>query len=278
MKRASMLLTFLLVAVSHLVVRADVTITMTNSVDGPMAGLIGAAGSTTLRVQGLKARHDIEVMGRTMATVIDVAARETFLLDQTAKTVRRIPLAASGQPDPAIAGGLNVQMPKMDVVLERTGRTQQVAGQECVEFHTVMTMDMSQAGGALAIPDAREAMKDMRMVMQGSTWVSTSSAEASEYIKFQQGAKAAGIVPPTTLLAGGNAPDPVAAEGLPCLSEIEISYEGTGPMVEMLKKMGAMKVTGRLTGISLAPIDSEVFVVPAGYTEATLQDPLIPRR
>ena len=62
MKRASLLLTFFLVAVSHAVVRADVTITMTNGIDGPMAGLVGANGSSmTMRVQGLKARSDMEI-------------------------------------------------------------------------------------------------------------------------------------------------------------------------------------------------------------------------
>lgn len=281
MKRASLLLTIFLVAVSHPVVRADVTITMTNSIDGPVTGLVGANATTTttMRVKGLSARNDIDVMGRTMVMIIDVAGRQSLMLDQTEKTVRRVPLASPGQPDPPTAGGLNAQLPKMDVVMEPTGRTQQVAGQECSEFNTVITIDMSQAAGALAQPNMRDAMKDMRMVMKGTTWVSTSSAGASEYMQFQQGARAAGIVPPTALLGGQNAPVPAAqAEGLPCLSEIEISYEGSGPMVDMLKTMGAMKVTGRVTDVSLAPINPEMFVVPAGYTEMPMLDPAIPRR
>ncbi len=40
-----------------------------------------------------------------------------------------------------------------------------------------------------------------------------------------------------------------------------MTYEGTGPMIEMLKKMGTMKVTTRLTEISLDPIPTETFVV-----------------
>jgi hypothetical protein len=179
MKRASLLLTFLLVAVSHAVVRADVTITTTNSIDGPMAGLVGANGSSmTMRVQGLKARSDMEIMGRTLATVMDVAGKQIFMLDQTEKTVRRMPLAS-------LFNGQNA-----------------------------------------AIPVAQPA---------------------------------------------------AGPEGLPCLSEIEMNYEGTGPMIDMLRKMGAMKVTSRLTAISVAPIDPELFAVPAGYTEASAQDPLIPR-
>jgi hypothetical protein len=124
-------------------------------------------------------------------------------------------------------------------------------------------------------------MKDMRLVMKGSTWISTASAAANEFLKFQQEAKAAGLVMPTDLFNGQNgaipAAQPAGPEGLPCLSEIEMNYEGTGPMIDMLRKMGAMKVTSRLTGISLDPIDPELFVVPAGYTEASAQDPLVPR-
>jgi hypothetical protein len=273
MKCSRLVAACLFVAVSDAAVHADVTVTMINSIDGPMAGLVNVKPSTTTtRVQGLKSRTEMEVMGRTIVMIVDVAGKQSFMLDQTEKTVRSMPLASSGQPDPATPGGFNAPIPKMDVVVEPTGRTQQLAGLECAEFHTVMTMDMSQAGGAVAIPNAPDAMKDMRMVMQGFTWISTSSVGARDYIRFQQAARAAGIVPLTTLLGGQSAADPAAqsaaAEGLPCLSEIEISYEGTGPMVEMLKKMGAMKVTGRVTGISLAPIDPEMFAVPADYTEA----------
>ena len=283
MKRSRLVVILILVAVSHAVLRADVTITMTNSIEGPMAALAGAnSPSITMRIQGLKARTDIDVMGRVVATISDLDGRQMLVLDPTEKTVRRLPFASFNQPD---AAGLNVTMPKMDVTVERTGRAEQVAGQSCEEFHTVMIMimDMSQVGGAPPTPDARDAMKDVRMVMRGSTWISAFSPGASEIIRFQQAARAAGMVMPTNLFGGQNAPDPLAqaaagAEGLPCLSEIEMTYEGTGPMIEMLKKMGTMKVTTRLTQISLDPIPAETFVVPAGYQDAPIQNPLIPRR
>ena len=282
MKHASFLLTILLVAVSHAVIRADVTITMTNSMEGPIAGLAGAnMPSMTMRIQGLKARTDMNIVDRSFATISDVAARQALMLDQTEKTVQRVQFNLSGQPNAATGGGLNFTMPKMDVAFERTGRTEQMAGQSCEEFHIVMTMDMSQA--ALATPGAPDAMKDLRMVMKGSTWISTSSAAASEFINFQRAAREAGLSMPTNLFGGPGAPDPTsqsaaAAEGLPCLSEIEVSYEGTGPMIEMMKKMGPMKVTSRLTEVSLAPVDPEVFAVPDGYKESPLDNPFIPRR
>jgi hypothetical protein len=283
MKQSRLVITALLVAASHALLRADVTITMTNSIEGPMAALAGGnPAGITMRVQGLKARTDTDVMGRTVAMISDVVGQQMLMLDQTERTVRRMPLASLGQPNAVAGGGLNVTMPKMDVTVERTGQTAQVAGQSCEEFHIVMIMDMSQVGGTLPTPEAREATKDMRLVMKGSSWVSTSSAGASDFIKFQEAARAAGMTLATNLFGGLNPPDPLAqaggqAEGLPCLSEIEMSYEGTGPMIEMLKKTGTIKVTSRLTEISLDPIPAAMFVVPADYKETSLQAPLIPR-
>jgi hypothetical protein len=283
MKRSRLVVTALLVAVSQALLGADVTITMTNSIEGPMAALAGVnAQGITMRVQGLKARTDTDVMGRTFVIISDVAGQQMLMLDQTEKTVRRMPLASLDRPNGAAGGGPNVTIPKMDVTVEPTGQTAQVAGQSCEEFHIVMIMDMSQVGGALSPPETREATKDMRLVMKGSSWISTSSAGANDFIKFQQAARAAGMTLATNMFGGLNSPDPLAqagghAEGVPCLSEIEMSYEGTGPMIEMLKKTGTIKVTSRLTEISLDPIPEDMFVVPAGYKESSTPAPLIPR-
>jgi hypothetical protein len=283
MMRARLVVTLVLVAVSHAEVRADVTITMTTSIEGPTAALAGVTPlSSTTRIQGLKARTDMEVMGRTATTITDVAGRQLLMLDHAEKIVRRMPLTVSGPPNLPANSGLNLAMPNMEVSAERTGRTEQMAGQSCEEFHVVMIMDISQISGALATPDARDAMKDMRMVMKGSSWLSASSPGAGEFITFQEAARAAGMALPTNLFGGQNAVNPLEqtgahAAGLPCLSEIEMNYEGTGPMIETLRKMGTVKVTSRLTEMSLAPIAPDMFVVPAGYNEADTPDPLIPR-
>lgn len=282
MKHPTSIAAALVVAVSHAVVHADVTVTMTNSIDGPMAGLIAAkVPSITMRVQGLKARTDIDGMGPTVATIMDVADKQMFMLDQTAKTLQRVPLVAIGQPSAATAGGINQTAPPMNMTAERTGRTAQMAGETCEEVHLTVTMDMSQVG--LASPDVPDVLKGLRMAMTGSTWISTSSPGAREFIRFQEAARASGMVMPTDLFGGQNTPNPIAQtasslEGLTCLSEIQVTYEGTGPMIEMLKKMGTMKVTSRLTAVSLDPIQADLFVVPDGYQETPFQNPLIRRQ
>lgn len=278
--------TVLAVTASQAMLRADVTITMTNTVEGPMAALAGAdAPRITMRIQGLKARTDIDVMGRAIATVTDVGSKQIFMLDPTQKTVYRMTSGSpSGSPSASTpAAGLNdFPMPKMEVTAEPTGQTREIAGQSCSEFRTVMTIHLGQMAGAQMPPEIVEAMKDTRMVMKGSTWISTSTVGASELIKFQEAARAAGMAVPTTLFGGQNAPDPLSqavarAEGLPCLTELEMNYEGTGPMIDVLKKMGTMKVTSLIAEISLAPIAPDAFAIPPDYAESS-QNPLSPPR
>jgi hypothetical protein len=207
MKRSMLVATVLAVTALQAMLRADVTITLTNTVEGPMAALAGAdAPRITMRIQGLKARTDMDVMGRAIATVTDVASKQIFMLDPTQKTVHRMPWAGpSGSSSASTpAAGLNdFPMPKMEGTAEPTGQTREIAGQSCSEFRTVMTMHLGQmAGSAQMPPEMVEAMKDTRLVMKGSTWISTSTPGASEFIKFQEAARAAGMAAPTTLFGG----------------------------------------------------------------------------
>ena len=130
--------TVLAVTASQAMLRADVTITMTNTVEGPMAALAGAdAPRITLRIQGLKARTDMDVMGRVIATVTDVGSKQIFMLDPTQKTVHRMtsgsPSASPSASTPA-AGLNDFPMPKMEVTAEPTGQTREIAGRPRSEF------------------------------------------------------------------------------------------------------------------------------------------------
>ena len=45
-----------------------------------------------------------------------------------------------------------------------------------------------------------------------------------------------------------------------------IKIEGTGQMAEMMKQMGPMKVTTKVSSITTDPISDDLFKVPEGYT------------
>jgi hypothetical protein len=45
-----------------------------------------------------------------------------------------------------------------------------------------------------------------------------------------------------------------------------MNIEGTGQMADMMKQMGSMKITTRVTAISTDALPDDLFTVPAGYT------------
>jgi len=44
-----------------------------------------------------------------------------------------------------------------------------------------------------------------------------------------------------------------------------MTFEGTGQLVQVMKGMGPMKITQRVTAVSTDPLPDDLFAVPAGY-------------
>jgi len=57
-----------------------------------------------------------------------------------------------------------------------------------------------------------------------------------------------------------------SAPGLPYLTEITMTMEGTGPMVDAMKQMGPMKMIQKLSSVSTDAIADDLFKIPEGYT------------
>jgi len=55
-------------------------------------------------------------------------------------------------------------------------------------------------------------------------------------------------------------------QGLAYLTEMTINIEGTGQMADMMRQMGAMKVTTKVNSINTDAISDDLFKVPEGYT------------
>jgi hypothetical protein len=55
-------------------------------------------------------------------------------------------------------------------------------------------------------------------------------------------------------------------DGMAILTEMNMTIEGTGQMADMMKQMGAMKITTRVTSVKSDPVPDDQFQIPAGYT------------
>jgi hypothetical protein len=264
------IVSFVLVSLCSAAVRADVTVTTTTTIEGGLGAMMGGATpKTVMRIKGMQARADVEAMGRTVASLTDLNKKEVIVLradDKTAQVITAVTPEKPGTPPAAL--------PKVDGSLAPTGRSQTIDGLKCDEYAFNMTVAMSEmTSGQQMPPQAGEMLKELQMLMKGSIWVAKSAPGAAEYLAFQKAAIDANLA---TILAGGvpgapsNGMDRViknftGAEGIPYLTEVNMTIEGGGAAADMMKQMGAMKITSKVTSISTEPIAADMFVVPADY-------------
>lgn len=244
---------------------ADVTVTSILSVEGGPPGA-SARGpmQMVMRVKGMKSRTEVDVMGQPTVIISDLAARKIYTLNTAAKTVTVID-ATSPATTPAGA-------PALAATIKPSGQSRSIIGLTCDEHLLEMTIAMAEMSGAQMPPEAAEMMKGLTMAIDGSIWVAKTAPGAAEYAAFTQAAVDANLV---SLLSGApGKPNPsmerlltaiAQAQGLPCLTEMNMTVKGTGPVADMMRQAGGMKTSITTTSISTDAIPDELFAVPADY-------------
>lgn len=271
------LTTFAAVAFCTAVLRADVTITQTTSVEGGMAAAMAAGGGSasskiTIRVKGMKMRSEISGGPITAITIVDVASREVTVLrpDQKTATV----FTPAKPPVTGTTAPVTPTLPvTVDAELKPTGKSQVIDGVKCDEFTFTTAMDMSAFGGAQVPPEAAAMMQGLKMNVVGSMWVSKEVPGAAEYIAFQKASASSDMAAAAMGAAGVSMPgmDKMlkamgSADGLAYLTELTMNVTGAGQIAEMMKQMGAMKVITKTNSVSVDPISDDLFKIPEGYT------------
>ena len=57
-----------------------------------------------------------------------------------------------------------------------------------------------------------------------------------------------------------------SVDGLTYLTVLDMTIEGSGQIADMMRQMGAMKLTTKVTSISADAISDDLFKIPEGYT------------
>jgi len=129
------------------------------------------------------------------------------------------------------------------------------------------------AGQQQMPPEAAAMMQGMKMVMTGSIWVAKEVPGAADYFAYQKAVAAAGMGALMGRASGMNMPGMEkmtkamgSLDGMSYLTEIVMNVEGSGPMADMMKQMGGMKITTRTTSIKTEALGDDVFKVPEGFT------------
>lgn len=263
------LTTMVLAALCSASMQADVTITQIMSVDGAAAA--GIAGSQmpriVTRIKGMKSRTDIDVMGQTISAITDVAAGQVIVLQTATKTALII------SPASIAAGGPPITVPDMTVTFKPTGQARSLEGMACEEHSVGLSFNLADVGAPAQVPpEAAAMMKDVRILANGSIWFAKSAPGAADFMAFQKAAADSKLMSALTAMspAPSGGMDRLWAAlqsvpGLPCLSEMSLTFEGTGPMVDMMKQKGPVRVLQKTASVSTDPLADDVFTVPADY-------------
>ena len=280
--------TFLAVLVCSAVLRADVTIVQTTKVEGGMASMAASAGAgnmaptITTRIKGSKSRADVETGPVSVSTILDLTTKQVTILradQKTATIVSAVPAAAAATAPPTTPAGAapeakpNVTLPKVDATVTPTGKSQVIDGVKCEEYTFTTRMNMGEMSGQQVPPEAAAMMQGVTMVMEGSMWVAKEVPGGAEYMAFQKNAAAGDMASAAMGASGVNVPgmeklmkSMSAVQGLTYLTEMTINIEGTGQIAEMMKQMGAMKITTKVNSITTDAVSDDLFKVPDGYT------------
>jgi hypothetical protein len=248
--------------------RADITVTSVTTMEGAMSALTGGASpKMVMRIKGMKARSEIEAMGQTFTGLADLSTKQVLMLHPEDKTATLMsPGGTSANPPSA--------QPKVEGTFTPTGKSQVINGMKCDEYSFTMSIDLSEMDTShQAAPAAAAMLKDMTLKMNGSVWTTKEGSAASEYMAFQKLAVTSELA---SVLAGGmsgisaNGLDRVmrgfsGGEGMPYLTEINVTVEGTSPAVDMMKQMGPMKIINKVTAVSTDPLADDLFTLPADY-------------
>jgi hypothetical protein len=255
----------LMVSVS---LHADITINSTVTIEGgPMGAQTPGPMTQVMRLKGMKSRMEMDGMGRSMVLIADMATKKVYLLDAATKTAQVLDSAL------AVPAGAGDTMPQMDASVTPTGQSRSINQMSCQEYSFTMTMNMAEMAGAQLPPEAAEMMKGMTMAMKGSIWAAKDGPGAREFAAFSKAAVdlnlgnlLAGGVPGKTNPAMQRLVEATArASGVPCLTEMNMTVQGEGPMADMMRQSGAMKTTVKTTSVSTETLPDDLFAVPADY-------------
>jgi hypothetical protein len=234
---------------------ADVTVRLKNSGKGPMGAAMG--GEMTQQIKGAKMRTDQTVGSDPTSTIIDADGQRMILLHHGKREADVHDMAKLSQEIAQATGGGEVT-----ASVTPTARTRQVAGTTCTDHDVRM-----------AIP-TQMGEETITTVMTGVACLAKGGPGAADYATFYRTAAEKGLFfgdPRGAKAQPGQARGmtalyrDMATLGVPYATELQMKFEGTGMMANMMNKMGGMTMISEVISVSADPVPDTQFEVPAGY-------------
>jgi hypothetical protein len=241
---------------------ASADLTITQSVAGKI-GPVSADGDSVTYLKGTRMRTDSKVSNRDVSTIIDLEKRQFVSLNHEKKEAEITDMSAVAQSLQQIGAS------DMTVSLTPTGNKKEVLGHGC-EDHAVSIKVPFQPPKGSGGGDGPVLI----IAMGGPACLSATAPGRDDYAKFYTAAAEQGLFitdPRQAKASPGQAKGmmemyrAMAKAGMPLTSELNIGFEGGGPLAGMMGRMGGSKLTSRVTKLSTDAVADSVFEIPAGY-------------
>ena len=249
-KNSAMLVLLLLVATQS---RADLVLSGQS-----VTGAFGMPMTSQERVwlSDLSIRRDFTDRGRAYTHLFDLGKKQAIIIDHFTRMAEVHDLAGLESSTEASAPSEGLKMK-----FEPTGNARPLQSWSCKEHDLVAS-----------IP-TRLGNEEATFHLKGKIWVASGVPEqtaikemvgATKKKDFYLGIPALARISPAYSQVMNELMRKLAPKGLPCAGELEGSYEGNGPMVNLAKKLPT-KLSFNFQQFSIDPIKPEMFVVPPGY-------------
>ena len=253
MKRARAACVCIAAAVVAAPAAADVTFKKKNDIK-----VVGTmmSGSSVQFIKGMKMREDQTTGGVQTSTIMDAATRQMVLLNHQKREAEVVDMSAIG------AGLAKISESDIQASITPTGQTRQVAGLACAVHDMQVSVPM-EAGG-----------EKLKIVMSGPVCLAKDAPGRADMTAFYKAAAEKGLFfgdPRVARAQPGQAKGmaamyrKVAGLGVLLAQEMNIKFEGSGPMAGMMSRMGGSTMNSEVVDVSADSIPDSTFEVPADY-------------
>jgi len=237
---------------------ADVTIKQT--AEGKGLGLTGKSLGTAY-IKGNKMRTEAAIGDKTQTTIFDIDNQKMYVFDSKKKEADVWDMAAFAQE---LSKSVNTS--NMKASLKPNGQTKQIDGQSAAGYDMEVSLDAGMGGS-----------KDMTMMvtLQGPTWIVKNAPGSADYARFYKAAAEKGWIftdpraakgQPGQAKAMAEMYNQVAAiGGIPYETEMQIKLGGSGPMADLMARIGNITLTTVVQSVETTPLADDLFAPPVGY-------------
>lgn len=211
-------------------------------------------------------RRDFMDRGRAYTHLFDLSKKQAIIIDHFTRTAEQYDLALLDAKTEASApaSGLKLRF-------EPTGKERPLQNWNCREFDIAASMP------------ARLGNEETVFSMKGTVWVASGVPEEAAIQKLVHETRKPGFflaipamasVTPSHARMLSEVIRKLSTKGLPCAAEVEGSYEGSGPLVNLARKMPS-RMSLTFQKFSSDPIKPEMFMIPPGYQLVQRQPPVM---